>query len=495
MTLSRGEILVDPVIVAETAATGGSLSLRDGTGSRTFTWKASNSASSSYTVTLPGAPPAANGYYLSVNTDGSSTWSQVTAAAGGSPGDIQFNSAGIISGASLSYNSTTNVYTWNNVSTNVPELRLEDSDGSNYFALKPAGTLANNNTYTLPSSIGSAGQVLKLATGATSTAATLEWGDAVVGSQTAQGNDGDVQLSTGSNTFKSPGTGNFNYNTTTEVLTVKDTLNIVTGTAGERQIQFDGTNIIQNNGTRVLSTFGNITINSNINSPFSNVIATTNTNGNLVIDPNGSGIVEIVGSATTGGTIALLDAGATAGGDAVRISAPTVVSSPYTLVLPDGYDSTNSTLHFDVSKQASYVSNLRTLSFLIDGGGQPIQTGVKGYVLINGNFRVTQWTIVGDTNGTITINVEKASYANYPTFSAFSGGTAGTQSPAITVAGSKNQSTAALTSWAATTPGYAGAPSIPGYISNGDILRFTVSATSAFSIATIALTLQPERLI
>lgn len=52
---------------------------------------------------------------------------------------------------------------------------------TNYVAFRaPNSTNANlNNTYTLPDRVGVAGQVLRLATGATTTAGTLEWTDAV----------------------------------------------------------------------------------------------------------------------------------------------------------------------------------------------------------------------------------------------------------------------------------------------------------------------------
>lgn len=60
------------------------------------------------------------------------------------------------------------------------ELRFSDSDNTQYVAFKaPAtGDLTANTTYTLPSTIGAAGTVLKIKTGATSSAAELEWSSA-----------------------------------------------------------------------------------------------------------------------------------------------------------------------------------------------------------------------------------------------------------------------------------------------------------------------------
>ena len=55
------------------------------------------------------------------------------------------------------------------------ELRLADSDSSNYIALQSAGTVGTNSTWTLPSDAPAAGEVLKV-TSVSSNNPTLEWG-------------------------------------------------------------------------------------------------------------------------------------------------------------------------------------------------------------------------------------------------------------------------------------------------------------------------------
>jgi len=54
------------------------------------------------------------------------------------------------------------------------ELRFADSDSSNYVSLTSPTTLSNNNVYTLPSAVGSANQVLQIASVAGNDA-TLQW--------------------------------------------------------------------------------------------------------------------------------------------------------------------------------------------------------------------------------------------------------------------------------------------------------------------------------
>ena len=56
-------------------------------------------------------------------------------------------------------------------------MRLADSDSSNYVALQAPATVSNNNTYTLPSAVGTANQVLQIASVAGNDA-TLTWGTA-----------------------------------------------------------------------------------------------------------------------------------------------------------------------------------------------------------------------------------------------------------------------------------------------------------------------------
>ena len=70
------------------------------------------------------------------------------------------------------------------------DLRLADSDSSNYVALQAPSTVANNNVYTLPSSVGALGQVLSISS-VVSNDAALSWDDSVSSVNTLTG---DVTL-------------------------------------------------------------------------------------------------------------------------------------------------------------------------------------------------------------------------------------------------------------------------------------------------------------
>lgn len=110
--------------------------------------------------------------------------------ASGATGSFGFNggtTAMSVSTPNAFVLANTNLWLANN--DNTPrELRFYDGQGTsgafpagstNYVAFKaPANTWSNNNnTYTLPDRIGSSGQALRLATGASATAGTLEWAE------------------------------------------------------------------------------------------------------------------------------------------------------------------------------------------------------------------------------------------------------------------------------------------------------------------------------
>ena len=106
--------------------------------------------------TLPTAAPAANGYALTSTTGGVMSWAATS--GGGSPGgsttQIQYNNAGAFAGTSNLVYDGTNVQINNQAS-----LRLSNAT-TNYLAFKAPAVVPANVTWTLPSTDGSAGQVL-----------------------------------------------------------------------------------------------------------------------------------------------------------------------------------------------------------------------------------------------------------------------------------------------------------------------------------------------
>jgi hypothetical protein len=80
---------------------------------------------------------------------------RIGASAGGSDTQIQYNNAGNLGG------SANFTFDGSNVQIGAQgDLRLADSDSSNYVALQAPSTVATNLTFTLPSTDGSNGQAL-----------------------------------------------------------------------------------------------------------------------------------------------------------------------------------------------------------------------------------------------------------------------------------------------------------------------------------------------
>lgn len=132
---------------------------------------------------------------------------------------------------------------------------------------------------------------------------------------------------------------------------------------------------------------------------------------------------------------------------------------------------TGTTYDASAARTLTVSSNTRTrtINFIIDGGGSVITAGVKGDVVVDFNATIVSWDILGNVSGTITVDVSKASYTNFPTFTASAG-----TSPALSAA-QKNQ---ANINWTGFTT-----------ITAGDILRFTVSGTPV-SVTRVTLAIQ-----
>ena len=115
----------------------------------------------------------------------------------------------------------------------------------------------------------------------------------------------------------------------------------------------------------------------------------------------------------------------------------------------------------------------RDLLAVFDGGGAPLGAGAQGDVSIPFNATILGWVLLANVAGSITIDIWKDVYANYPPTSgdSITGSTPPTISSAI-----KNSSTT-LTGW--TTA-----------ITAGDTLRFTITSAGTIGRVTLALTLK-----
>jgi hypothetical protein len=157
----------------------------------------------------------------------------------------------------------------------------------------------------------------------------------------------------------------------------------------------------------------------------------------------------------------------------IGIRAPASVTSNYNITLPAAGGAANDVLQFDASQNASFVSNTRTLNFVIDGGGSAITTGIKGHIVLDGDYTVTGWTIIADQSGSIVVDVNRATYANFPTTASI----AGTELPTLSSAQKAEDLT--LSSWTTT-------------LSARDVLEFQVDSVSTVTRVTVALRLVPR---
>jgi hypothetical protein len=139
----------------------------------------------------------------------------IGSAPSGSNTQVQYNNSG-------NFGSSAN-FTFDGTNLQIGsqgDLRLADSDSSNYIAFQAPATVSNNNIYTLPSAVGSANQVLQIASVAGNDA-TLQWATVSGGGGTPGGSDTQVQFNDGGSFG---GDSGLTYNKTTDTLTISGDL-------------------------------------------------------------------------------------------------------------------------------------------------------------------------------------------------------------------------------------------------------------------------------
>jgi len=184
----------------------------------------------------------------------------IGSSPGGSDAQVQFNDGGVLGGDSgLTYNKTTDTLTVaGDVVINAQgDLRLSDSDSSNYIAFQAPTSVANNNVYTLPSAVGSANQVLQIASVSVDDA-TLQWGTITTN---PGGVDTQVQFNDGGSTFG--GDAGLTYNKTTDTLTVAGDIAVnggdITSTSSTCALFNSGVSTINLGGAASAITIGDST--------------------------------------------------------------------------------------------------------------------------------------------------------------------------------------------------------------------------------------------
>ena len=459
--LSRGQILKNPEVIGA-GTTGASIRLLDADENSHIDIKVPDTVGTAYTFTFPDSGGTTD-YYLKTDGSGTTSWAAVSASPGGSDTQLQYNSSGSFAGAT---NLTTD---GNNLTIGAQgDIRLADSDSSNYVAFQAPATVAADRLYTLPDTIGTTGQVLKIST-RTDTTATLAWQDDATGGAGSSpgGVDTYVQFNDGGTTFG--GDAGFTYNKTTDSATLVGSLTVggVNATTGT-DYQINSTSVLN------ATTLGSGVVNSSLTS--------VGTLGALTVDNIGidaNTISSSTGDIILAPTTAIRAASNTPirfydsdNSNYVGLIAAATVTSNYTLTLPAAIGNANEILQYSASGVGAFVSNTRTLNFVIDGGGSAITTGIKGHIVVDGDYTVSGWTIIADQSGSIEVDVKRATYTNFPTTASI----AGSELPTLSSA-QKNEDLT-LSTWTTS-------------LSARDVLEFVVNSVSTVTRVTVALRLVP----
>jgi len=119
------------------------------------------------------------------------------------------------------------------------------------------------------------------------------------------------------------------------------------------------------------------------------------------------------------------------------------------------------------------IATVRSINYVIDGGGSVITTGSKGHLVIDFACTINSWTMLGDVSGSIVVDIKRGTYANYPTTVSIAGTNKPTFSSVL-----KNQNIT-LTGWGSTA------------LLAGDILEFTVDSAVTVTRVTLDIKVTP----
>ena len=115
-------------------------------------------------------------------------------------------------------------------------------------------------------------------------------------------------------------------------------------------------------------------------------------------------------------------------------------------------------------------TKIAVISFVIDGGGSAITTGIKGDLEIPFGCTINRVTALADQSGSIVVDIWKDTYANYPPTDADSI----TASAPVTITTATKSQDSTLTSWTTS-------------ITAGDTLRFNVDSITTCTRVLISL--------
>ena len=406
MALSRGEILEDPKVIGD-GTNSGEVRLvdADAVTPEYVALSVPNTLTSTYTIDFPDDIGTAQQVLrIASVASGVATleWFTFTVAAGGNNTEFQYNNGGSLAGLSTLTTDGTDI----DVSTTLTmlsenEFRLESGTTDQYVGLVAPTTMdsGNSTTYTLPNDIGAAGAALIIASGASQTAATLEWGQPTGTNQNASGftnnNDiGAVQFAIGTTFTGEANQGDFDYDTTNKRLRIGDN--------GGTGVTIEPTSLVVNGTSSTIScnssvSAGDVSVNS------LGLIQNAGTNGSITLQPSGTGVVLIDDFPLRFGDN---------GTNHAQFLAPAAIGTSYSVQLPTDIagDGVPKVMEFSgaTNSAAQFVSNRRSLTFNIDSGetGTAIPTGDRGTVYIPINCTVIESSIATTLTGdSASINV------------------------------------------------------------------------------------------
>ena len=122
-------------------------------------------------------------------------------------------------------------------------------------------------------------------------------------------------------------------------------------------------------------------------------------------------------------------------------------------------------------KSLSFITDQEvSITFIIDGGGSAIATGVKGDLEIPFACTIARATMLADQSGSIVVDVWKDTYTNYPPTDVDSI----TASAPPTISSAMKSQDSTLTGWTKA-------------IATGSTLRFNVDSCTTIERCTLAL--------
>src|SRR5262245_52184625 len=122
------------------------------------------------------------------------------------------------------------------------------------------------------------------------------------------------------------------------------------------------------------------------------------------------------------------------------------------------------------SLTCSFNERTSSITFIIDGGGSVITTGLKGFLEVPFACALDQWTLLADQTGSIVVDVWKDTYANFPPTVA----DVITASAKPTISSAQKGQSSTLTGWTTS-------------ITAGDILAFNVNSVTSITKVTLSL--------